>query len=99
MAHKNPAGKQIEKEVSQSYSSLQSRFSFVTKARANIWVTTAVILFITGVIVGIVYVANGNSLGSGLSFVSSEAASLFCKEPTCNYPGSAKVPESYFIYP
>src|SRR3990167_2756597 len=84
---------EIDKKATQSYQHLLKRFSFVTKTRANIWVTTAVVLFVFGVVVGIIYVANGNSLRTGLSFSTSEAAG------TAYLTGAGKDPVSYFTNP
>lgn len=37
---------------------LNSRFAIITKAKANIWLTTAIVLFIVGFIAGVFYVAD-----------------------------------------
>ena len=51
----------IDKTAVQSYKNLRNSFSLVTKVRAGIWVTTAVIVFVGGFILGIIYVANGDT--------------------------------------
>lgn len=50
----------IDSEVNFAHSEFTSTFAYVAKARANIWITAAVVLFITGFIVGIIYVADPN---------------------------------------
>src|SRR3989338_9849570 len=74
---RTPSVRPIDKKVAQSYKSLRARFSLVTKARANIWVTTAVVLFVVGIIFGIAYVADSSSFTRGfLSFSSTQAKEL-----------------------
>lgn len=48
----------IDDRLSYVHNDLSSRFAYVAKARANIWLTTAVVLFIVGFALGIVYVAD-----------------------------------------
>lgn len=48
----------VDKEFDYVQKDLSSRFAFVTKARANVWVTTATVLFIVGFLAGIIYVVN-----------------------------------------
>jgi CBS-domain-containing membrane protein len=48
----------IDSRVDNVYDSVQSRFAFVAKFRANVWITVAVVLFVIGFIAGIVYVAD-----------------------------------------
>ncbi len=43
----------------------QSRFAYVAKARANVWLTTGVVLFVIGFVAGIVYVADPNIFTNG----------------------------------
>lgn len=50
----------IDSEVEFTQSHFTSTFAYVAKARANIWLTTAVVLFIVGFIAGIIYVADPN---------------------------------------
>lgn len=55
----NP-NRMIDDQVSYNQNQFTSRFAYVAKARANIWVTAAVVLFIVGFIGGIIYVADPN---------------------------------------
>jgi CBS domain-containing protein len=48
----------IDREFDFVQRDLSSRFAFVAKARANVWLTTATILFIIGFLAGMVYVVN-----------------------------------------
>ncbi|HYD91459.1 MAG TPA: hypothetical protein VEA37_08235, partial [Flavobacterium sp.] len=64
--------RQIDKEVDISYRTMKSRFALVSKARANVWATSAVTLFIIGFIVGIVFVADPQAL-TGLRYRTSDA--------------------------
>lgn len=50
----------IDSEVNFAQNEFTSTFAYVAKARANIWVTAAVVLFIVGFIAGIIYVADPN---------------------------------------
>ncbi len=54
LAHNRP----IDAELSYVDKDLSSRFAYVARARANIWLTTAVVLFIVGFVLGIIYVAD-----------------------------------------
>lgn len=54
----------VDIELSFVHKDLSSRFAYVAKARANIWLTTAVVLFVVGFLVGVVYVANPNIFGT-----------------------------------
>jgi CBS-domain-containing membrane protein len=54
------AHRTIDDEVAYVASDFRSRFAYVAKARANIWLTAAIVLFIAGFIIGIVYVADPN---------------------------------------
>lgn len=42
----------IDENVNTLQRNLKSRFSYVSKARANVWVTTGVTLFVLGIVVG-----------------------------------------------
>lgn len=55
----------------------RSHFAFVTKARANIWLTTATILFIIGFLAGIIYVVNPNIFRPQQSGTSQDAPPPF----------------------
>lgn len=48
----------IDNQVAYTQKYFNSRFAYVAKARANIWLTTAVVLFILGFVVGIIYVVD-----------------------------------------
>jgi CBS domain-containing protein len=48
----------IDDQVQYISKDFQTRFAYVAKARANIWITAAIVLFLTGFIIGIVYVVN-----------------------------------------
>ena len=48
----------VDTEFAYVHSDLRSRFSYVANARANIWLTTATVLFIVGFLAGMVYVVN-----------------------------------------
>ncbi len=68
----------IDKSVDQSYDEFQSRFALVTKARANIWLTAAIVLFVIGFLAGIVYLADPNAFLQG-SLNSSESKAAFLR--------------------
>ena len=53
---KNP--RFVDKQFDSVASHMSSRFAFIAKARANVWVVTATVLFIIGFIAGVVYVVN-----------------------------------------
>jgi CBS domain-containing protein len=63
----------IDNEVKFAQTYFKSRFAYVAKARANIWLTATVVLFIVGFVLGIVYVTDPN-----LIFKQDD--------PTVNYP-------------
>lgn len=48
----------IDQQVEVARSTFASTFAVVAKARANIWLTTAIVLFIVGFMAGIIYVAD-----------------------------------------
>ena len=50
----------IDDQVEYAQSHFMSTFAVVAKARANIWITTAIVLFIIGFAAGIIYVADPN---------------------------------------
>ncbi len=50
----------VDNEFDFVQKDLSSHFAMVAKARANIWVTTATVLFIVGFLAGMVYVVNPN---------------------------------------
>ena len=55
-----PKVRMIDEQVEFSQSHFQSTFAYVAKARANVWLTAAVVLFIVGFLAGIIYVADPN---------------------------------------
>lgn len=55
-----PKPRMIDSQVAFTQSHFSSSFAYVAKARANIWLTAAVVLFIVGFIAGIIYVADPN---------------------------------------
>ncbi len=59
-----PKPRLIDSQVAFTQSHFSSTFAYVAKARANIWLTAAVVLFIVGFIAGIIYVADPNVLRS-----------------------------------
>ena len=50
----------IDAQVAYTQGHFSSRFAYVAKARANIWLTATIVLFIVGFIAGIIYVADPN---------------------------------------
>ncbi len=48
----------IDQELSYVRGDLSSRFAFVAKAKANIWLTAIIVLFVAGFFIGIMYVAD-----------------------------------------
>ncbi len=57
-----PKPRMIDSQVNYTQSHFTSSFAYVAKARANIWLTATVVLFIVGFIAGIIYVADPNIL-------------------------------------
>ncbi len=50
----------IDSQVEFTQGQFTSKFAYVAKARANIWITAAIVLFIVGFVAGIIYVADPN---------------------------------------
>lgn len=50
----------IDEQVKFTQSHFMSSFAIVAKARANIWLTATIVLFIVGFMAGIIYVADPN---------------------------------------
>lgn len=48
----------IDSHVDNVYGTFNSRFAYVAKFRANVWITIAIVLFVIGFIAGIIYVAD-----------------------------------------
>lgn len=57
---KSKAERPIDKELTFVRGDLSSRFAYVAKAKANIWLTAVIVLFIAGFLIGIIYVADPN---------------------------------------
>lgn len=55
----------IDSEVEFAQSHFFSTFAYVAKARANVWITATVVLFVVGFIAGIIYVADPNIFNNG----------------------------------
>jgi CBS domain-containing protein len=54
----NKPVRMIDSEVDYTQGHFTSTFAYVAKARANIWLTAAIVLFIIGFAAGIIYVAD-----------------------------------------
>jgi hypothetical protein len=50
----------IDQSATASYHNLIESFAAVSRARANVWMTTAVVLFFAGFFVAIFYVSHGS---------------------------------------
>jgi CBS domain-containing protein len=50
----------IDTQVGLVEKDLNNRFAYVAKFRANVWLTTAIVLFIIGFLIGVVYVVDPN---------------------------------------
>ncbi len=59
VAEERPS-RMIDEQVNYAQSNFMSTFAVVAKARANIWITTTIVLFIIGFVAGIIYVADPN---------------------------------------
>ena len=55
-----PRKRPVDKELEYVRKDLSSHFAYVSRARANIWVTVAITLMIVGFIAGIIYTADPN---------------------------------------
>jgi CBS domain-containing protein len=67
----------IDSQVDYTRDHFSSTFAYVAKARANIWLTVTVVLFVLGFMAGIIYVADPN-IFSG----NSEAENNFLQNQT-----------------
>lgn len=56
--NKAQAPRAIDKELDFVRGDLSTRFAYVAKARANIWLTAIIVLFVAGFFIGIIYVAD-----------------------------------------
>ncbi|HEX3095810.1 MAG TPA: CBS domain-containing protein [Patescibacteria group bacterium] len=54
------APRDIDTQAEYTVGQFTSKFAYVAKARANIWLTAAIVLFIIGFVGGIIYVADPN---------------------------------------
>lgn len=52
------AHRAIDDQVAYVTKDFTSRFAYVAKVRANIWLTSTIVLFVVGFVIGIIYVAN-----------------------------------------
>lgn len=57
--------RKIDQNVDTTYKEFRSKFALITKARANIWVVAAVVLFIFGLLSGTAILVDPNSVLSG----------------------------------
>ena len=71
MEHGHKHIRPIDAELSYVHKDLSSRFAYVARARANIWLTTAVVLFIVGFVLGVIYVADPSIITKGRNGVNS----------------------------
>lgn len=55
---KNTQPRAVDQELSFVRTEMGSKFAMVAKARANIWLTAIIVLFIAGFFIGIIYVAD-----------------------------------------
>lgn len=76
--------RKIDQTVEQTYNDFESRFAIVTKARANVWITSAVVLFVIGFVVGLAYLADPNTFLQG-SINSSESDAAFLRSGGTTY--------------
>jgi CBS domain-containing protein len=53
-----PRARMIDDQVQYTQGHFMSTFAYVAKARANIWLTVTIVLFVLGFLAGIIYVAN-----------------------------------------
>lgn len=56
--HADAKTRPIDETLFYVRNDLTSRFAYVAKAKANIWLTTLIVLFVIGFLIGVVYVAN-----------------------------------------
>jgi heme/copper-type cytochrome/quinol oxidase subunit 3 len=58
----------IDLNVRKTQADLSNRFAYVTKARANVWVVVAVVLFIFGLLFSIFYVTKDSTYEDAYNF-------------------------------
>lgn len=56
--HKSNITRPVDQELNFVRKDMGSRFAMVAKAKANIWLTAIIVLFIAGFFIGIIYVAD-----------------------------------------
>ncbi len=56
--HEKVRMRMIDEQVNYTQGHFTSTFAYVAKARANIWLTAVIVLFIVGFVAGIIYVAD-----------------------------------------
>lgn len=57
----------IDSHVTSAYEAFGTRFAYVAKFRANVWITIAAVLFVIGFVAGIIYVADPHIFSAGNS--------------------------------
>lgn len=78
----------IDDQVEYTESHFMSKFAYVAKARANIWLTAVIVLFIVGFLAGIIYVADPNI------FVKKGSGGQPRQRSIPRSPAPAQMPES-----
>lgn len=99
-----PADKQrpvrpIDEELTYVHKDLSSRFAYVAKARANIWLTMAIVLFVVGFLIGVIYVANpaiiGIKSGGGTTTIDPLNTNIDFNQMPDYVPDSLDLPVDY----
>lgn len=78
------ASRMIDDQVNYTEGQFLSSFAYVAKARANIWLTTAIVLFIVGFVAGVIYVADPTVFGLNKSTNGSSSSAQY--QPNLNQP-------------
>lgn len=79
----------IDLDVENTYKDLRKRFALVSKMRANIWVTTALVVFFIGLVMGTAYVIDPSNLPIGQIKAMVGLAKLQTNTSTPNVAGNA----------
>ncbi len=79
----------IDLDVENTYKDLRKRFALVSKMRANIWVTTALVVFFIGIVMGTAYVIDPTNLPIGQLRAMVGLAKLQTNTSTPNVAGNA----------
>jgi hypothetical protein len=79
----------IDLDVENTYKDLRKRFALVSKMRANIWVTTALVVFFIGLVMGTAYVIDPSNLPIGQLRAMVGLAKLQTNTSTPNVAGNA----------